>query len=306
MNKRKLLYYSFAVIFTAIIFTIIFYNYTLNIERTVIFNRNHSDNNIKNKEIVYIGVISRYPPNIIYRGYQPILDYLSQNTDYNFQLKLSENYAQTIEMLINRKVEAAFVGSYVYIEAKQKYKIKPILKPLNENFLPFSRSVLFAKFNSPIKALKDIRGKSVSLPSAESFSSNWFTNILIRKNKIELSEFSNIKNFPHHQSVIYQVVRGDFDIGVTREYLLKNLINNAIQILAYSDPIPTSPVIALEDNNSRAINQMVKALLKINKNNPKRIEITKGWDNEFVYGFNKADDKDYDIIRELKKNTNAF
>ncbi len=306
MNKRKIFYYSFFIIVFALIFTIIFYNFTLNIERTIIYNRNNNTNNLKNKETVYIGVISRYPPNIIYRGYQPILDYLTKTTNYNFQLKLSENYSQTIEMLINKQVEAAFVGSLVYVEAKQKYNISPILKPLNENFIPSSRSVLFTKYDSKIKSIADIINKSIALPASESFSSNWFTNVLLRDNNLTLKNLGEIKNFPHHQSVIYQVVRGNYDIGVTREYLLKNLIDSTVTILAYSNPFPTSPIIALSDNKSKAISEMVNSLLKINKNNPNRREITKGWDNEFVYGFNKAEDKDYDIIRELKKKSNVF
>ncbi|HPN37610.1 MAG TPA: phosphate/phosphite/phosphonate ABC transporter substrate-binding protein [Melioribacteraceae bacterium] len=306
MFYKKIFIYSVAIFIIALIFTILFYNYTINIERIVIYNKNNNSSNLKDKNTVYIGVISRYPPNIIYRGYQPILDYLTQNTNYNFQLKLSENYNQTIEMLINKEVEAAFVGSYVYIEAKKKFDIKPILKPLNENFLPYSRSVLFVKRISKIKSISDIKGKTIALPSAESFSANWFTNVLIKDYKIDISDLGEIKNFPHHQSVIYQVVRGNYNIGVTREYLLKNLLDSTVTILAYSNPIPTSPIIVLSNNNSKAIEEMVKSLLLINKDNKLRKEITKGWDNEFVYGFYKAEDKDYDIIRELKKEKNGF
>jgi phosphonate transport system substrate-binding protein len=306
MVKSKILSYTLYTIIAALVFTVLFYNYTLNIERTVIYNRYNTIKNLKNKDTIYIGVISRYPPNIIYRGYQPILDYLSQTTDFYFQLKLSDNYTQTIEMLINREVEAAFVGSFVYVEAKQKYNITPILKPLNENFVPFSRSVVFTRYDSNIKSIVDIKHKSVALPSTESFSSNWFVNIFLNENNLSIKDLGETRNFPHHQSVIFQVGRGNFDIGVTREYLLKNISKLTFKVLAYSNPIPTSPIIALSGNNSKAITQMVNSLLKINKDNPDRKKITKDWDNEFVYGFNKADDKDYDIIRKLKKKNNVF
>lgn len=302
MNYKKLIKYIAFSFFAAVFFTFIFFNYTVNIERTIYFNNNIDTVKPVNKKIVYIGVISRYPPNVIYRGYQPILDYLSDNTDFTFQLKISENYNQVIDMLLNKEVEAAFVGSFVYVEAKEKYDIKPILKPLNENFMPFSRSVLFCNDSLVINSFTELKGKSVALPAKESYSSNWFTKMFLTKNKIKLNELKEVKYFPHHQSVINQVVFGYYNFGVTREYLLKNLIKNNVKIIAYSEPIPTSPIIALSYNKSLAINQLVETLLKINKNNPERKNITENWDNEFVFGFTKAEDKDYNIIRDLLKN----
>ncbi len=303
MNYKKFLKYTIFGFFAAVFFTFVFFNYTVNIERTIYFKNNNNDTTSSNsKKIVYVGVISRYPPNVIYRGYQPILDYLSNNTDFTFQLKISENYNQVIDMLLNKEVEAAFVGSFVYVEAKEKYDIKPILKPLNENFMPFSRSVLFSVDSLVINNFSELKGKTVALPAKESYSSNWFTKMFLKKNNININDLKEIKYFPHHQSVINQVVLGYYNFGVTREYLLKNLIKNNVRIIAYSDPIPTSPIIALSYNNSSAINQLIDALLKINKNNPERKTITESWDNEFVFGFTKADDKDYNIIKDLLKN----
>jgi len=37
----------------------------------------------------------------------------------------------------------------------------------------------------------------------------------------------------------------------------------------------------------------------INKNNPDRLQITKDWDYEFVFGFESASDSDYKVIRNI-------
>lgn len=304
MLKQKLYLLIFFSILIVAFFTVLFYNYSLDIERLI--KTTNSDNEVDtllyHKPVIYIGVVSRYPPNIIYRGYQPVLDYLTSKTKYRFELKLSSDYNEAVEMLVTNKVSAAFIGSYVYTIAHSSLGIIPILKPLNENNQPFARSVLIAKINSGINSLKDVKNKRLALPSKESFSANWLINKEFRINKIQLNDFKEVQNFPHHQSVIYQVAKGIYDLGVTREYLVTPQIKRNVKIILYSDPIPTSPLVVAPNYDKELVKEIKKAFLDVNKDRKKRQEITKGWDNEFVYGFTEAKDSDYDIIRQINKN----
>ena len=51
------------------------------------------------KPVVYFGVIPRYNPMVMYRNYQPIMDYLTEHTSYHFELKLSRNYTEAVDFL---------------------------------------------------------------------------------------------------------------------------------------------------------------------------------------------------------------
>ncbi len=300
MSKQKLYLLISLSLFVVLFFTVIFYNFSLDIERLITTNsENEIDTLLYHKPVVYIGVISRYPPNIIYRGYQPVLDYLTSKTKYRFELKLSSDYNDAVEMLVTNKVSAAFIGSFVYTKAHASFGIIPILKPLNENQQPYARSVLIAKANSGINSIKDIKHKRLALPSKESFSSNWLINKEFRNNNIKISDMAEVQNFPHHQSVIYQVTKGVYDLGVTREYLVTSQIKEKVKIILYSDPIPTSPLVVAPNYDKELVKEIKKALIEINNNIKKRQEITKGWDNEFVYGFTEAIDSDYNIIRQI-------
>ncbi len=303
MTKKKLVASLLIIFLLTAVFTVLFYNYTLNISGIVKSTPSESiaDSKFNNKPIIYISVISRYPPNIIYRGYQPMLDYLTAKTKYRFELKLSEDYNQAVKMLVEKEVAAAFLGSYVYVAANKNYGVIPILKPLNENFEPFSRSVLFTSSKSDIYSINDLIGKRISLPSKESYSSNWLLRYEFKKHSIKEKDLQTITNFPHHQTVIYNVSKGYYDAGVTREYLVKKITDSSIRVLLYSDPFPTSPIVVAPNYSQEVVSAIQSVLLEINNNNPKRAEITKGWDNEFVYGFVKATDKDYDIIRKISK-----
>jgi len=301
MFSRQAKIRLFILLLTSVVFTVVFYNYVLDISGEVYHHTHVSNKNAvdSSKPVVYIGVISRYPPNIIFRGYQPLLDYISSKTPYLFELKLSSDYQDAVNMLIKGEVTAAFLGSYVYVRANREHGIIPFLKPLNENFRPYSRSVIFVRQNSHISSVSMIKGKRLALPSKESFSVNWLLKYELPKLRMSEDDFVAIDYFPHHQSVIYSVLKGYSDVGVTREYLIKNASQKGLRIIAYSDPIPTSPLVAVPGKSDSVVNAIKSALLVINKNNPDRLQITKDWDYEFVFGFESASDSDYKVIRNI-------
>lgn len=251
------------------------------------------------RPVVRIGVISRYPPTVIYRGYQPIMDYLTASTPYQFELSLSEDYNDALQQLITGRVAAVFLGSYLYVKAHERYGVIPILKPLNENAQPLSRSALFVASRSGIRAVGDLAGKSLALPSAESFSGNWLSNERLAQHGFRAADLGSVRHFSHHHTVIAQVLRGAYDAGVTREHLVKNLLNDGLRVILYSDPIPSSPIAVAPGCDPEVIGAVRKALLAVNRDEGRRVEITRDWDGEFVNGFVQATDADYAIIRRV-------
>jgi phosphonate transport system substrate-binding protein len=301
-KKYKILIFILFAAFITII-TFVFYFRITDISHIEInpksSHENYSEN--INKKTVYIGVISRYPPHILYQGYQPMLDYLTACTNFKFELKLSGDYNGAVTNLINREVTAAFLGSYLYVQANNQYGIIPILKPLNENLEPFSRVALITKEGSGINKISDLKNKKLALPSKESFSANWIAKREFQKYGMSEKDLNSIKNFPHHQNVIYQVIKGNFDAGVVREYLLDNYKNSGLKVIAYSEPISTPPLVVMPQYDKEIVKEIVNALLMLNQKEKNREGITKNWDKEFIYGFIEAHDSDYNYIRQIYK-----
>jgi len=293
-------------LFSLLVFTIIgfaatflFYNSAVDISTNIPVEKQETVSlSEKNKLTVYIGVISRYPPNIIFKGYQPIIDYLNQNENYHFELKLSTSYTETVNQLINGEVAVAFFGSLLYISAHERYGIIPILKPLNEDFKPFFKSVAFVKSSDKINSIKDLKGKKIALPSEESFSGNWLVKYELVKYNIDEEDIKEIKNFAYHQNVIYQVLSGSFDAGVVKDRVIREYNDRGIKIIGYSEPVPGSPIVAAKDYEVEIINIIKSLLLKIDLKETKYKELVKTWDKEFIYGFVEANDSDYDLIRK--------
>lgn len=302
MNRKLQVLLSIFASIVIIIITILFYYSITDISRTEINpGVKHEYHDHSDKKTVYIGVISRYPPHILYQGYQPMLDYLTACTNYRFELKLSSDYNSAVTNLINKEVSAAFLGSYLYVQANKQYGIIPILKPLNENFEPFSRSALITKENSGIKSIRDLRNKKLALPSKESFSSNWITKKEFKEFGIKESDLKSLKNFPHHQNVIFQVLNGNYDAGVVRGSLLKDYKNSDLKVIAYSEPISTPPLVVAPGYDKEIVREIKNALLSLAQKEKAREGITKNWDKEFIYGFIEANDSDYNYIRQIYK-----
>lgn len=303
MNKKRLKIGGVLLFVLSSVFTFYFYQYAVGVEGVI--QRSEvsipQDSTWEGKEVIYISVISRYPPNIIYRGYQPLLDYLTNRTQYRFKLKLCTDYNEAVRLLITKQAAAAFLGSYVYIKAHQEHGVIPILKPLNINHEPFSRSVLFTSGSNPIYSVNDLRGKRIALPSEESYSANWLLHSVLRKHGLRTEDLGAAENFAHHQTVIDNVMRGTFDAGVTREHLIERMRNRNVRVLMYSDPFPSSPIVVARDYSPAVVEAVTEVLLRVKRLDSGPDDVTKGWDNEFIYGFVKASDADYDAVRAIRR-----
>ena len=254
---------------------------------------------LEEKKNIYVGVISRFSPNLIYEGYQPIMNYLSRVTSYQFVLKLSNSYEKTILQLDHGDVQAAFLGTYIYLKARKNYPIKCILKPLNNHFEPYFRSVIVTRSDSPFHSIADLKGKRLALPSPLSFSGNWLPRYEFKKYGLTISDLDTVHYFDHHHTVIYQVLRGNFDVGVVKDRVAYEFINKGIRFLASSEPIPGSPIVVKADLDPIIIEAIQKALLQIDIRDSEYKELVKNWDPEFTFGFTVARDEDYDHIASI-------
>jgi phosphonate transport system substrate-binding protein len=249
------------------------------------------------KPVLYVGVVSRYPPPVIYHGYQPIMDYLTERTPYRFELRPAGSYQEAVDMLVRGETAAAFLGTYIYVRAHEQSGVRAILKPLNENGEPLSRSVLITRSTSPVRTVKDLAGKRLALPSQDSFSGNWLPLAEFPRAGFTSATMPMVQHFSHHQSVVYQVLRGTFDAGVVKERVAREFANRDIRIVLSSSPIPGSPLVVGKDCDSVIVRNIQSALLSIDVRRAADRELVSQWDQEFRYGFAPATEQDFDAIR---------
>lgn len=251
------------------------------------------------KPVIYFGFITRYNPRIMYEEYQPIMDYLTTETPYRFEIRLGKTYQDAVSFLRDDKVQIASFGAVTYAEAHHEFGALPIIKPLNEAGQPYYRSLIVVRKESPIQTLKDLRGKTFAFASVHSTSGNLIPRYNLVKAGITINDLASYINLKHHDSVAKAVLSGEYDAGAVKDIIAYKYMAKGLRVLHSSEPIPSVPLVIKPDCNPRLIKAVKEALLKIDIRKPEYQQLVSKWNKEFRYGFMEAADSDYSVIRDM-------
>ncbi len=78
---------------------------------------------------VGIGVVSRFPPNLIFAGYQPLIDYLNDGGAFHYVLRPSSDYLDAADRLRRGEVAASFLGAWMLRRLGPEGGLVPLLQP---------------------------------------------------------------------------------------------------------------------------------------------------------------------------------
>ena len=211
----------------------------------------------------FIGVVSRFSPATTYEIYQPLIDHLNRTTSYHFELRLSRSYEETVQQLAFREVTAAFLGSYIFAQARHDLPIAPLLRPLNPEGRPLTRSAVITREDGPVKTVLDLRSRALALPSPASFSGNWLTRMALRDHGLAVQDLKEIRYFDHHHTVVFQVLWGRFDVGVVRESVAREYLEEGIRILAFSPSFSGAPLVVHKEADPKLAEELKRSLMEI-------------------------------------------
>lgn len=250
----------------------------------------------KNKETIYFGVIPRYNPMVMYRSYQPLMDYLTESTPYKFELRLSRNYVESVNMLRDGRVQIASLGDVTFAEACEAFDAIPILKPLSSRGEPYYHSAIIVPQNSSIQTLQDLRGKTFAFGDLHSTSGNLIPRDFLFRNGITLFDLAAFINLESHDAAAKAVLKGRADAGAVKDVVAERYQAHGLRILALSEPIPAVPLVVRKDTSPQLIEAIKQALLAIDPKDPQWQDRMKDWDPEFRQGFMPAEVGDYEPV----------
>lgn len=253
----------------------------------------------EDKPVVYFGVIPRYNPMVMYRNYQPIMDYLTENTSYHFELKLSRDYTEAVKFLRNGVTTVASLGDVTFVEAYRDFGARPILKPLNSNGKPYYRSIIIVAANSGIQTLADLKGKVFAFGDIHSTSGNLIPRYQLFQNGITLFDLGRYENFDSHDAVVKAVLKGKVEAGAVKDVVAERYLQHGLRFLASSDPIPAVPLVVRNDAPTRLVEEVSRALLAIDVHDPATAARMATWDPEFRHGFLPASLEDYRKVIQM-------
>ncbi|HBO84101.1 MAG TPA: phosphonate ABC transporter substrate-binding protein [Deltaproteobacteria bacterium] len=251
------------------------------------------------KKVVNFAFISLYSPRIMYEKYQPLMDYLSENTPYRFELKLGWDYKDIINYLKNGSADIALLGAATYLEAKKEFDVMPILASLDSDRMPTYRSAIVTrKDNNDIISLSDLKGKTFAFASRRSTSGYLVPLYYLYKAGVRLEDFSGYCNQDYHDAVAKEVMKGRCRVGAMLHSVALRYSKD-LRIIFISDPIPGLPIVVRGNTSPEFVKSIKKAFLALSPDNPAHQKILQAWDEEMNYGFTEVNDTHFNPIREM-------
>lgn len=254
------------------------------------------------KPVVYFGITLRAHPIAMYERYQPLMDYLTRNTSYKFELRIGKDYAEVTQLLVEGKTDVASIGDGGLLKAMLTSGVVPIVAPLNEEGRPYYRSCIVVPANSAIRSLQDLKGKNIALGYYHSTTGNLIPRSMLLKQGIHFSDLGSVTNLGHHNEVAWSVLKGKYDAGFVKESTAIYLKNSGLQILSCSDELPSIPLIARHNAPKELVKEITAALVKLDRRNPADRKMMESWSNEYQNGFVPAVAADYWALTTMFKN----
>lgn len=251
----------------------------------------------RNGKSVRFGIIPRDNPRIMYEKYQPLLDYLSSETPYSYELVLKKNYEETVEALSTGETDIALLGPLTYLEARARCGAVCILKPKGADGRARYKSVIVKRKDNPLQGLSGLKGESVAFASSKSTSGNLLPRYLLADAGIHLNDLKGYANFDFHDSVVKAVLKGQYTAGAVRDSVARKYMKLGIDVIAESGDIPMGPLVVGPGVPPPVTEAVKKALLKLNPSDPGGQKVLKRLDEDFRNGFTEASDGDYEGVR---------
>jgi phosphonate transport system substrate-binding protein len=260
----------------------------------------HSGYALSDNKIPF-GLCPKYNPRIMYQLYQPFIDYLSENTPYQFEIKLSRVYQETIDRLGRGEVMISSCGPVSYIQAREKYGVTPVVRALNRDGNPFYRGIIIVRKDSPVQTLSDLKGKSFAFGQALSTAGHIVPQYHLIQQGVYPGDLKRYVYLRHHDSVVHAVLKGEFDAGAVKDVVAYKYEKEGLRFIFTTDQIPTVLITSRPDVPNDLIESVRDVLLELDPKNPLHQQKMASWDEEFKYGFARVSDSDYDTIRTIFK-----
>lgn len=231
------------------------------------------------------------PATEIIKKFSPLADYLSEKSGKTVQIKVSKSYKSHIERVGEGGMDLAYLGPVPYVKVTETYGRQELLACLEVDNKPFFHSVIIARKDSPIKKVRDLKGKKFAFGNPNSTMSHLLPRYILNGTGIPVKKLKEYGFLDSHHNVALGVLGGYYDAGGVKEDVYLEYRDRGLKMLAKSAPITEHLFIANKDLPEETIETMRRLLLSL-----KDRDILTSIKNS-VTGMVNVEDEDYDTLR---------
>ncbi len=250
-------------------------------------------------DVLWFGFDLRASPQEDARQYLPLLEYLTKEAGYTFELRFTPQDGQIVDDLGVGVVQFAALGAGSYIQAHAKYGVIPLVRGLNAQGRAEYRSVIVVAPDSSIQTTADLRGKRFAFGSLTSTQGHLIPRIILAQHNLTLDDLKTYEYTGSHRNCANTVTSGHSSACGMQDTLGEELAAaGLLRIIYTSQYYPSSGIAANKDVPPEVIDKVRQALLDFDPQGRDAPGLY-NWDRtEMVNGFIEATDEDYAEIVE--------
>jgi phosphonate transport system substrate-binding protein len=182
------------------------------------------------------------------KDFEPVFNAITKAYGLNFDIKVGQTYGAVIEAQANGQVDIGFFGAVSYLQCKERGGVE-LLAVSVEKGQSVYYSGIFVPKDSPIKELKDLKGKSMAFGDPSSTSSfNYPAAMLIDAGVDPVKDLGKVVMAGSHVNSLKACAEGKVEACAASFDSLEKAINqkqigaDALRPLTKSEPIPNPPL----------------------------------------------------------------
>lgn len=225
----------------------------------------------------------------------PLAEYLSKETGFKITPLLTANFSQYDQQLSSGAIHIGYENPQVYVKNSTAHEAIAMASTEGQGYK--FRGIVITRANSPLRTLKDLKGKKISIVSRSSTGGFLSQNLSLLKTGINVLQDCQVEEAPENkqENVIFSVYTGDVDAGFIRESALAQVKDfvpgDAIRVLDNTAWLPNWALSLSRKMPEEDRKKIIRAIEHLQPGNP-ALKALK------VDGFKLAHDSEYDPVRE--------
>jgi len=182
------------------------------------------------------------------KDFEPIFNAVSEATGLSFEIKVGQSYGAVVEAMCNGSADIAWFGPVSYLQAHDRGCANLLAMAVSKGKSVYY-SGIFARNDSGIENMADIRNKRIALGDINSTSSfNIPVAMMLRAGIDPASDTASVNMAGSHANVLSALSQGLVDVGGAsfdsyEKALNAGAINGSeITVVAKSAPLPYPPL----------------------------------------------------------------
>jgi phosphonate transport system substrate-binding protein len=257
------------------------------------------------KEPIRLAVLPCNNIEMTFRKFYPLVTYIKQETGFDVSLVVPNNFQEFESSIKNNEIDFALQDPHTYVMLEGLFDKAGLIKTLTMDGESTLCGVLIVRQGSQISKISDLKGKTVMFGPKTSGSKWVAARLLFEENGINIDrDLKSYVNGGCCEDIAFSVFLKSVDAGVVCDHFLaeheekqKELGVEAqkITVIGRTEPVPTRVLVARKGVSKDKINQIYRALIRLNKNNPEHAKIMYRAE---LGGFRPAEDRDYNGLRQ--------